>query len=325
MPRVSVVLPVFNGEAFVEGAIQSIQNQTYSDWELLVCDDGSQDGSVLVCDSLAERDARIKVVRNEHNLGLAATMNRLVGLAGGEYCAIQEQDDLSLPQRLEAEVDELDRHPDVAVVSGIAGWMNDAGEVRGYFPWFLKTGGQYPTARDELIRYLYVYQSKIANPAAMVRMALFNSRHLRFDESARMAIDFQFFVDAAHLSGVRGVQSVLVHVRRGKERNSLTSHKALQFQEARRCIRILYDRYRDQPDSPIDSRLYRLAMGNQLLLEARYYGPRAGVGRLLRSLWLWKTHRRAWKTAREFVVRAARFVEAKLFQPPWWPRGSKGD
>jgi glycosyltransferase involved in cell wall biosynthesis len=305
---VSVVLPVYNGEAFVAGAIRSIQDQTFSDWELLVCDDGSQDGSARACESIAASDSRIRLVHNPKNLGLAPTMNRLVGLAQGEFCAIQEQDDVSLPERLSVEVEEFERHPEAAVVAGIAGWMVDGDTVKGYFPWFLKIGDQYPADRDELIRFLYVFQSKIANATAMIRMSLFRSRGLRFDDAARMAIDWQFYVDAAHSSGVRGIPKVLANVRRGSDRASLTSHKDLQFREARRCIRVLYDRYRDRPDSPIDSRLYRRALGNQLLLEARYFGPRKGVGLLLRSLWLWKTHRRAWKTAKQFVQRTFRYA-----------------
>ena len=97
-PRVSVLLPVYDGAASVERAIRSIQAQTFTDWELVICDDGSHDDSFQICRSLSEEDERIRLLRNPENRGLAATMNHLVSEAKGELCAIQEQDDESAPR-----------------------------------------------------------------------------------------------------------------------------------------------------------------------------------------------------------------------------------
>ena len=310
VPRVSVLLPAYNGESSVARAVKSIQRQTFAAWELLVCDDGSSDGSYAVCERLSREDARIRLLRNPKNLGLASTMNRLVAEARGELCAIQEQDDESVPERLALEVDAMDRHPEAGVVSGLAAWRNDEGEIFAHFPYLLEIGRPYPSDRDELIRFLYVEQSKIANAAAMIRRSLFVEAGLSYDEGARMAIDWQFFVDAAHRASVVGIPTVLVHMARGRRRESLTKNKRLQHAEARRCIRVLYRRYANDSTSPINRALYRCAMATQRVLEARYFGRLRGLGLLAVAFLHQPTHKRGWKTLREFGGRAVGRVRA---------------
>jgi glycosyltransferase involved in cell wall biosynthesis len=299
-PRVSVVLPVYNGTDSVERAIRSIQLQTFPDWELLICDDGSRDDSLRICRALEAADPRIRVFANPKNMGIAATLNRLLSEARGEFYAIQEQDDSAVPERLEWEVAQLDRHPEAGVVSGVAAWLGDDGKVFAHFPWFLWQGRPYPQVREELIEFLYVQQSKIVNAAAMVRMSLLRDAGLRYDEEARMSIDFQFFVDAAHRMSVVGIPRILVSMARGKQRESMTRHKELQFREARRCLKILYERYRGEPTSPINLSMYRKAMAYQLRIEARYHGRLRGALLLAGSLFLDPRDRKSWKTVKEF-------------------------
>jgi glycosyltransferase involved in cell wall biosynthesis len=307
-PRVSVLVPVYQGERWVEAAIRSIQAQTFSDWELVVCDDGSTDASYAVCERLCREDPRLRLIRNPQNRGLAATMNRLVRESRGELCAVQEQDDRSVPDRLRLEVDAMDRNPHAGVVSGVAEWLDENDRVWAVYPQFLMDGGAYPNERDDLIRYLYVDQSKVVNAAAMIRRALFAEAGLSFDEEARMAIDWQFFVDVAHRAMVYGIPAVLVKMARGKHRQSLTVQKRLQYTQARRCIRLLYERYRNDPRSPIDRRLYRRAMATERVLEARYYGRLRGLALLGLAFWYQPTHARGWKTVREFSASALRRV-----------------
>ncbi len=305
-PRVSVVLPVYNGAESIARAVRSIQLQTFQDWELLICDDGSRDDSLRICRAFEAEDPRVRVFANPRNAGIAATLNRLLGEARGEFYAIQEQDDSSVPERLEWEVAELDRHPGAGVVSGVAAWLGDDQKVFAHFPWFLYKGKPYPAAREELIEFLYVQQSKIVNAAAMVRMSLLRDAGLRYDEGARMSIDFQFFVDAAHRMGVAGIPRILVFMARGTNRESMTKHKELQFREARRCLKILYERYRREPTSPINLSLYRKAMAYQLRIEARYHGRLRGALRLVGSLLLAPRDRKSWKTVGDLWGRLRR-------------------
>src|SRR3954452_9290737 len=108
MPRVSVVLPVFNGEATIRSAIRSVLKQEYDDFELIVIDDGSTDATTR---RLAEiEDRRVRVLGNDVNLGLGASLNEGLSAATGELIARMDSDDLCHPQRLSRQVAFLDDH-----------------------------------------------------------------------------------------------------------------------------------------------------------------------------------------------------------------------
>ena len=108
-PQVSVFIPVYNGADFVGETIKHLLAQTFTDFELLVIDDGSTDNSADVAESFS--DPRVRVIRKEHS-GLVATLNRGVAEAKAPLLARNDHDDLSLPQRLAREVDVLERHPE---------------------------------------------------------------------------------------------------------------------------------------------------------------------------------------------------------------------
>ena len=100
-PLVSVIMPAYNAGAFIEEAIESVRNQTVSDWELLVIDDGSCDDTPQVAARLAERDPRIRLLVNEMNMGVARTRNRGMDACRGRYVAFLDSDDYWKPQMLE--------------------------------------------------------------------------------------------------------------------------------------------------------------------------------------------------------------------------------
>lgn len=113
-PKVSVVMSVYNDAVYLGEAIESILNQTFTDFEFLIINDGSTDGSRAVI--LFYADPRVRLVDNEVNLGLPASLNKGIRLAKGEYIARQDADDVSLPDRLAQQVAFLDAHSDVTVV-----------------------------------------------------------------------------------------------------------------------------------------------------------------------------------------------------------------
>jgi len=126
MPKVSVVMPVFNAEDFVATALTSVLSQTFSDFEFVIVDDGSTDAS---CDIVnAHSDPRIVFVRQEHH-GIAAALNRGLELATGELVARQDADDVSLPERFACQVDFLDVNPDVAVLGTAAALIDEHGRL----------------------------------------------------------------------------------------------------------------------------------------------------------------------------------------------------
>ncbi|PEN09262.1 glycosyl transferase [Longimonas halophila] len=116
VPRVSIGLPVYNGAEYLEAAIQSVLNQTFTDFEFIICDNASTDATEAICKSAADRDARVRYIRHPENLGAARNYNSTLAAARAPYFRWTCHDDLLQPTCLEACVDMLDAHPAASVV-----------------------------------------------------------------------------------------------------------------------------------------------------------------------------------------------------------------
>jgi len=113
---VSVIIPVYNVGLYVKEAIQSIQNQTYKNLEIIVVDDGSNDNTYKIVNELRKQDNRIKLYKNEKNLKIVKTLNRALSLSNGEYIARMDGDDISLPDRIEKKVKFLEENSEYDLV-----------------------------------------------------------------------------------------------------------------------------------------------------------------------------------------------------------------
>lgn len=118
-PKISVIMPVYNGEAFLSEAIESILNQTFADFEFIIIDNGSTDKTPEILASYASRDAKIRVHLQEKK-GVAHAVNLAASLAEGRYIARMDADDISLPTRFQLQFDFLESHPEIGVVGGAA-------------------------------------------------------------------------------------------------------------------------------------------------------------------------------------------------------------
>ena len=108
MSYVSVITPAYNAERFLLETVKSVQSQTFVDWEMIIVDDCSEDGTYALAKSLAEEDSRIRVLRNNINLGVALTRNTAIDVATGKYIAFLDADDLWLPEKLEEQISFMD-------------------------------------------------------------------------------------------------------------------------------------------------------------------------------------------------------------------------
>lgn len=116
-PKISIILPVHNGERYMASAVESVLSQTRKDWELLAIDDGSTDGSGAIIKRFADKEPRIKYLRNEKNLGIQKTLNKGLQEAQGEYIARIDDDDLWIAKdKLERQADFLDQHKGHVIV-----------------------------------------------------------------------------------------------------------------------------------------------------------------------------------------------------------------
>jgi hypothetical protein len=134
-PLVSVVMPVYNGARDVRRAISSVFDQTFRDFELIVVNDGSQDDTAAVLDSMGElSDSRLRVVHLTRNVGVAAALNHGIGLAQGDYIARHDHDDISRPTRLEQQVRFMQAHPECGLLGTRSEiWAADEPTDRGHF------------------------------------------------------------------------------------------------------------------------------------------------------------------------------------------------
>ncbi|WP_315791078.1 glycosyltransferase family 2 protein [Fischerella sp. JS2] len=127
LPKVSVVMSVYNGEQYLQESIESVLNQTFTDFEFIIIDDGSVDSSWEILTRYAREDQRIKLFKNTENIGLTKSLNKGLKLAQGEYVARQDADDVSSLERFEKQVKLLDQSPEVVLVSCNIEWIDPEG------------------------------------------------------------------------------------------------------------------------------------------------------------------------------------------------------
>ena len=162
--KVSIIMGIYNCERTLESAIQSILAQTYTNWELILCDDGSTDETYRIANRYAQKHpGKIVLLKNEKNMRLAATLNHCLEYVTGDYIARMDADDVSLPQRIEKEVLFLNTHPEVDCVGTGRIIFDDAGEYGVRFD------EEFPV-KDILLK-----RTPFAHPTIMMRAGVFKS------------------------------------------------------------------------------------------------------------------------------------------------------
>ena len=163
MPKVSVLMGIYNCTSTLQEALDSLYAQTYQDFEIILCDDGSKDNTYEVALENQRKHPNIVLLRNEQNLGLNATLNKCLAAAKGEYIARMDGDDISLPTRFEKQVKFLDEHPEYAVVSAPMIYFDENGEFRR------------GKGRGEVVARDFVQGSPICHAPCMARTEVFRS------------------------------------------------------------------------------------------------------------------------------------------------------
>src|SRR6267378_876440 len=201
-PSISVVLPVYNCPHYVGEAIDSVLAQTFSEYELILIDDGSTDDTPSVLTRY--KDSRIRLVTQD-NRGLAATLNRGIELATGRYIARQDQDDASLPERLEKQIAFLDAHPNCALVGTWAQiWKERAPTARAH-----RHAGDDATLKFELLlNNPFVHSSVMMRKAALDRVGVYST-----DKTRQPPEDFELWSRIAREYAVANIPEML-HVYR---------------------------------------------------------------------------------------------------------------
>lgn len=188
MPRVSVIMSVFNSENFLRESIESILDQSFRDFEFIIVNDASTDRSLEIIESYP--DERIVVISNDENIGLTRSLNKALYAARGEYVARMDADDISLPERLERQVSFLDDHPEI-------GFCGTQVQYHG-----AKNPGYYPMDYES-IKVSALSSNPFAHPTVVFRRELFLKSGLTYDEDFRYAQDYELWSRA--LFTTRGI------------------------------------------------------------------------------------------------------------------------
>lgn len=193
MPRVSILIPSYNHARFLLSCFKGIQDQTFEDWEIILIDDGSKDGSVELAREFSKSEPRLQVHVNERNLGTYGTEQRALEMSDAEFVAILNSDDLWAPQKLAAQIRALEEQPDVPLAY-VLGWkIDDQGQVDKsedvHFDW--------PTEeRQEILPYL-LYENRV-----LASGVLFRRQGLKFETSCRYSGDWVALLDRSLQSPV---------------------------------------------------------------------------------------------------------------------------
>jgi len=204
MPKISVVMPLYNAEKYVEKTIRSILNQTYKDFELIIVDDCSTDNSVQVVESI--QDNRIKLFRNEENKGIAYTRNRALENSSGKYIAIMDDDDIAPEYRFEVAMDFMDRNPHIDVVGGNTCIIDENDAVVGIFPQAIRN--------PKLVKAQLMLGNIFGNSTALIRREFIEKHHIRYKHNMYGAEDYRFWADCSYHGNISACDNIMLYWRR---------------------------------------------------------------------------------------------------------------
>ncbi len=234
-PDIAIVLPVYNGSKTISSTIDSLIDQTFNNFELIICDDGSIDDSECVIKKY--QDKRIKLLINRHNRGLGYTLNKLINNISytSKYIAIAEQDDFYYKNRLKLQYDYLESQPDIGLVSGIADHW-DGRIITSKFPGILVNGNQYPMGVG-FFKLNYREQLKVVNSCMMIRRSIHENYKLSFSTRyPSISVDWDYILRISLVTNIAGIHDSLVRLDRSQDRKSLTANTQLKSTAARKLI-----------------------------------------------------------------------------------------
>lgn len=200
IPLISVVMSVCNGKQYLREAIDSILNQTFTNFEFIIIDDGSTDSSAEIISNY--QDGRICFVQQE-NAGLAAALNKGIEMSKGKYIARMDADDISFPRRLETQYAYLENHPDILAVGSAAEWI----DAEGNYICTIQKAVSYEDIKKQLPDTPFIHPSVMFRKSAYYEAGMYPSRLRHGGE------DTVLFSKIAKLGEVRNLSEALIAYR----------------------------------------------------------------------------------------------------------------
>jgi hypothetical protein len=194
---------VFNAEPFLAEAVESILNQTFQDFEFIIVDDGSTDGSAQIIDRYRKSDPRLVVWRHPKNRGLVEAHNAGFSLATGKYIALMAADDIAVRDRLTWQFDFMEKHPEVGLLGGAVEWIDSTGKL-------LLT--QHLPLKDREIRAALHYHCQFSAPTVFLRKDVFSTTY-GFRKAFVKAEDYDLWLRMAERCQMANLDKVLLQYR----------------------------------------------------------------------------------------------------------------
>ncbi len=210
-PEISVITTVYNCEDFVEESIQSILNQTYKNFEYIIVNDGSTDNTTSILNKFAGKDDRIRVIDNPVNLGRVTSLNLALRSATGKFAAIQDADDVSLPDRLDFQLSFLTKNPDYVLVGSDVTVIDESGKV---------ISNPVRPETDQEAKFSLIFRSTFANPSIMYLKKIIDENGIFYDEKFLHAEDFRIISQISRYGKVHNLKERLVLYRKHPRNNS---------------------------------------------------------------------------------------------------------
>ncbi|WP_163324802.1 glycosyltransferase [Draconibacterium mangrovi] len=220
LPKVSVVMPVYNREKYVRDSILSILTQSFTDFEFIIIDDGSTDSTVEILKSY--HDKRIRLVKKCENRGNYTARNEGMEMAVGKYICVMDSDDVALPNRIQKQFDFMEANTKFGLCGSFAQVLNSDEIITA------------PEDYDE-IKVWSMSNIMFRHPTVFLRKEFLTKYNLKYDNSYRYAGDYDFLVKAALMFPVTNIQEVLLQYRRHPEQIS-SAHKSGQFEVVGKVI-----------------------------------------------------------------------------------------
>ncbi|NNF02070.1 MAG: glycosyltransferase [Bacteroidia bacterium] len=219
--KVTVLLPVYNGEKYLEDACRSVLNQSFHDFELLIINDGSSDRTSEIINSFS--DPRLRVVNNEQNIGLIKTLNKGIDLAKSDLIARMDADDICRPKRLQLQVDFMNENPDIAISGGLFQAIGTS----------TSNVVKQPTNPD-VIKSKLLFHTVLAHPTVIYRKEALVKNSLYYDESYKHAEDYELWVRASRRVKISNLNEVLIDYRFHDKQVSAEFNN-IQIENLNRC------------------------------------------------------------------------------------------
>ena len=196
---ISAVMPVYNGGKYLEETIKSVIRQSIESWELIIIDDGSTDETESIARKYAELDKRISYQKNEHNIGVARSLNRGLDLVRGEYIARVDADDPLYRERFEVQREFLESHPEIGIL-GSGYLLETLSEAKPHFP---------KCCKDSEIKAGFIVGNDLAHSTLMIRADLFKKTGLKYDPSYKLE-DYELWTRMAFHTKFAVLKQILI-------------------------------------------------------------------------------------------------------------------